>query len=226
MKIIAFLFLSLFSLVTQAASVNLPTPPGRGTDAIISTDGGTVRWNARAVDKSYLWVVSGNCVRDTVTSGTSSRRTTTVVGFTCAGPGQFHIRTTLTPGYSCPGDGGILQDTRMTLTQDGVVFYDQELQPSPIQCWVTPAQMAKVTFTYPVITFDNSTQPQPSATSSIYLEGYLMSNYTFTSDSPTIVCDRWLKDMSPVRWIIDLREVGTKCTGRVPANSVSTVTVN
>jgi hypothetical protein len=126
----------------------------------------------------------------------------------------------------CPGDGQMLVMPRLVLSVDGAVFYDQPLGViAPTVCWVTPALPPTATFAYPVLTIDNSMQAQPSASFTYELVGYLMANYTFTSDTPTVVCDRLLRLTKPTRWTFKYTEAGTKCAGSVPANVTAHVTV-
>jgi hypothetical protein len=203
--------------------VPLPTPPGRGTDVVIVTDGGVVRWNTLAVDLSYQWIISGNCVRDYVPKFNG----VTYIGFTCAGPGQFHLQTTSVQRYTCPADGGILQDLHLTLTNDGETFYDQELWPNPITCYLTPAKQATATWQMPYVVFDNSGQARVSADTAIYVNdpAWLYSHHLFTVPAG-ISCAPSRKMVPTGTWVKKYVEIGFYCHGSVPAGGISTVTVN
>jgi hypothetical protein len=177
------------------------------------------------VDYSKFWTTSGYCTKTTVKR--PPRGAIVVTGVQCTGPSSFHLALNGIGGGSyCPGDGELLQAARMTLAVDGTIFYSEPTYYLPDQvCYVTPANLPTVTFYYPVLTVDNSTQGRPSASFTYYIDGYLFDNYTFTSDTQGVVCDRWLKDMDPSPYVIRLQEVGTKCVGIVPANSIATVTI-
>ena len=223
MKILCILA-ALFTIPSFAQSVSPDPVEGIYVPFEVTLpNGGVLRYNNQAMDNSKFWVVSGNCKRDTVRN---FRGVTTVVGASCVGPGVMHFQSTGQVNYSCPGDGEYLVPLHLTLRLDGVVFYDKALfADQGTICYTTPALNAVTTVAFPTVTFDNRAQARESATTVVYLEGYLPTNYTFTSDTPTIICSPWIKDINPSPYVIQNAVVGTKCQGTVPANAMATVTI-
>jgi hypothetical protein len=221
MKAILFILLA-FVGVARAQSVEPNPVQGQYAPFVVTLPaGGTVPMSATQVDFTKFWVISGSCAITTV-----QRFHAVQTGVACTGPSSFHMGLQAFAAPYCPGDGQMLVMPRLVLAVDGAVFYDQPLGTiAPTVCWVTPALPPVMNFTYPVLTIDNSAQAQPSASFTYELVGYLMANYTFTSDTPTVVCDRLIRLTKPNRWTFKYVEVGTKCTGVVPANSVAHVTV-
>jgi hypothetical protein len=225
MKVIPLILAALCGLASAQTVTPSPVQGAYAEFVVTLPNGGNVPMSSAQVDYTKFWAVSGSCVKTTIRRPPRNALVTT--GVQCYGASSFHLALNgLGGGSYCPGDGELLQAPRLTLAADNVIFYSEPTYDLPDQvCYVTPAALPTVTFTYPVLTVDNSTQARPSASFTYYLDGYLFSNYTFTSDTQGVVCDRWLKDMDPSPYVIRLQEVGTKCVGIVPANSIAHVVI-
>ena len=225
-KLFLGLILALVGSTAMAgASVSIREPAGLYAPGDITLDApGKVVWNSAAIDTfSKPYVAAGACQIDYNTGGYHPG--TVPVGFTCATPGTVHITTTGQLTSTCAYDGAILESLHLTLSLDGAVFYDRQLWPNPITCYVTPAQPAVATFSAPYVYFDNSTVSRPSASTTIYVNNpaWLYSKHTFTADG-NATCGPYLLNVG-TRFKRVMKEVGFTCTGVVPASDIITVAV-
>ena len=126
-------------------------------------------------------------------------------------------------------DGGTSETVHLTLTLNGAPLYDAPLLPGYSPCFNTPPLQARVSFTYPVVTFDNSAQPRDSATTVFYSPEGAAYLYSAIKSrllvDPGLICSSYIKQVGGTRWKPIRQEVGFKCEGTVPASSVSTVTI-
>lgn len=210
--------------VHAAAVVAVNTPAGIYAPVDVTLDAaGTITVNTAALNTTGNYVTAGPCTI-TATAGFNGVPGR-VNGAVCAGPGSVHFTTTGQLATTCPYDGGTLQGTRLTVAVDGAVVYDAELWPNPTTCYVTPAAQATTVWTPGTLTFINN-QPRPSASTTFRLAdpAWNYSAHTFTVPAG-VICDRNLVDINPSRWIITLAERGFKCSGVIPANTTTMVTV-
>lgn len=214
----------LFATASQAQTTpDIDPDPVRGiyVPVAVSLDGpGTVTWNTAAVAVSPAPYASGPCTIDTVRPGNAIIK----VGFTCAGPGYAVFTSTGQLTSTCPYDGGTLQGLRLTLALDGEVFYNEELWPNPVLCYVTPAPSAVTSWVAPLLTFSNA-QARPSASTTFTLAdaAWNYSAHVFTI-SGNVACSSNLVNIG-TRFAKRYIERGFKCAGVIAANSVVTVTV-
>jgi hypothetical protein len=215
--------LLVFASLIQAADIDIPSPPGIYAEATIGIEGGVLRWNTQAVSIGSAYILEGDCALDYVTVGVHGQQVN--VGASCNGLGFIHLTTTGQLTSTCPYDGGTLEGLRLTLSLDGVVFYNEELWPNPITCWITPANPASVTWDNPNLTFDNSGQARPSAETlfSITDPAWLYSQHTFLVPEG-VACSAVRKNIG-TRFRQKYIEVGFMCKGTVPANAISTVVI-
>jgi hypothetical protein len=169
-------------------------------------------------------VVDGDCAIDIINvsyPGTNLVK----VGSTCHGPGAVAFTTTGQLTSTCPYDGGTLQGLRLVLALDGAVFYNEELWPNPVVCYVTPAVAASTVWTAGTLKFIN-TLSRPSATTTFILAdaNWNYSAHTFSLPAG-IACASNLVNIG-TRFKAKYVEKGFKCSGKVAANSVATVTVH
>ena len=223
MKTILALLLTMSA--AHGATIAIADPAGIYAQGVITLDApGKVVWNSAAIDTFYQpYVLSGDCTFDYNTGGYHPG--TVKVGFTCNTPGSVHITTTGQLTSTCAYDGAILESLHLTLSLDGAVFYDRQLWPNPITCYVTPAQNAVTNFSPPYVTFDNSAQARPSATTTIIVNNaaWLYSQHTFTADG-SVQCGSYLVNVG-TRFKRVMKEVGFTCSGVVAASDIVTVTV-
>jgi hypothetical protein len=218
-----FLLLAALSAFSQAATIEIAEPPGIYAEAVITSTGGTVRWNTQAISIGSPYVLEGQCVRDYITVGIHGQQIN--VGFTCIGSGKVHITTTGQLTTTCPYDGGMLQGLRLTLTENGALFYDKELWPNPIVCYLTPASPAVVTWNAPYVTFDNALSARASSAAGITVESpaWLFSQHIFLIPEG-ITCSALLRNIG-TRWKPKRVETGFICNGVVAPFGVATVLV-
>ena len=224
--LLGFLAFCFVGTVHAAATIDIKEPAGIYAPGTITLDApGVVRWNSGAIDTFYQpYVLSGDCHLDYNTGGYHPG--TVKIGFTCNSPGSVHITTTGQLTSTCAYDGAILESLHLTLSLNGVIFYDKQLWPNPIVCYVTPAVTAITTWSPPYVTFDNSSQNRPSATTTILVNNpnWLYSKHTFTADG-NVQCGSYMINIG-TRFKKVMKEVGFTCSGVVPANDIVTVTVN
>jgi hypothetical protein len=222
MKLITLLLASIAAFA-QAATIEIADPPGIYAEAVISTNGGTVRWNTQAISIGSPYVLEGACASDFVTVGVHGQQIN--IGFTCTGPGKVHITTTGQLTSTCPYDGGILEGLHLTLTENGVTFYDKQLWPNPVVCYTTPAKPAVVTWNAPYVTFDNAMSARTSSAAGITVESpaWLFSQHAFVIPEG-ITCSALLRNIG-TRWKPKRIETGFICNGVVAPFGVATVAV-
>ena len=219
MKTLISLILLLASLSANAQTVNPDPVEGIAVPFDVSLPaGGQLRISSLMVDYSKSWAISGSCTKAVISRPPRGSKVT--VGWNCTGPSMVHFTSTSALTSYCPGDGEQLVPLHLTMYLDGAVIYDKGLFQTNQVCYVTPAKLAATSFAYPTITFDNSAQNRPSEATTYFLEGYLLNNYPQWSTDGQIVCDRWLRDVDPSIYVIKLEEVGMKCSGIIPANTV------
>jgi hypothetical protein len=113
----------------------------------------------------------------------------------------------------------------LTLRLDDVVFYDAELWPNPIICWVTAPVPAVVSWNGVTIVFDNSAQARLSAYSSFFIRdpAWLYSQHVFTVPLG-LGCGALRQNLGTrfrPRWV----ETGFQCGGTVGASTIAVVMV-
>lgn len=223
MNRILAIFLCAVATLASAQTVSpSPLPEGAYQLAAVSLpNGGVLAWNSAGVDSGKLPYASGNCA-DVMTSP-APPGLPRLVGLNCSGPATAFVTTTGHLSATCPADGATLEAVRLTLSLNGVVFYDApRFTPSQTPCYTTPAPLAVKSFVNPVITFDNSANNRPSASTSIYVRDFLFSKFNF--DGAPFTCGRWLAKLGP-RWSSVYTEIGFTCTAVVPAGQVQTFTI-
>ena len=215
----------MLATVAQAATVTIPNPPGLAAPVTIAvTPGGVLRWNTPAVALGSPRVVSGACTLDTVTVGVHGQLV--VIGATCADAGVVTLTTTSQLSYTCPGDGLTQECLHLTLRENGMVFYDQELWPSPVVCYVTAARPAVVMWDgLTTLTFDNRAQARPSAETAFQLvdPAWKYSAHTFTVPSG-LTCAA-TRTNTGTRFKPVWKETGFRCSGVVAASAQAVVVV-
>jgi hypothetical protein len=225
-KMLLAAMLAVSGVASAGATIDIASPPGIYAEGVVTLDdAGTVRWNSRAVDTFYQpYVLYGECEIDISVNAFTNQQTK--IGFTCAGPGAVHFTTTGQLWSTCAYDGAILESGHLTLQLDGNTFYDQQLWPNPIVCYLTEAKQAVSTWVAPVVTFNNSAQARTSAASAVYVTdpNWLYSKHTFVVPDG-VTCGPNLLNVG-TRFRKVYKEVGFICRSTVPASTTYTVTLN
>jgi hypothetical protein len=227
-SIFAFILAALCGIaVAQTVTPN----PVQGIYVPVTVDlpyGGSLRWNSNGVDQGRLpYVTAGTCTQ--FKTSPAYPGLPRLIGYDCSTAASVFIQTTGQLTSTCPVDGGTSETVHLTLTLNGQPLYDAPLLGGYSPCYNTPPLQARVSFAYPVVTFDNSAQPRDSATTVFYSpEGaaYLYSSIkSRLLVDPGLLCSSYIKQVGGTRWKPIRQEVGFKCEGTVPANSVATVTI-
>lgn len=191
-------------------------------DVVLSAPG-VVTYDSRITS----YVTSGSCLVKTV--GTvGPHQNPTKVGYTCSTAATIHL-TLPVATFACTGDPGVWQPvSTLRIVLDGVEAFSRAYGVRGGECWATPLRPATVTWNGAgILTFDNSTQARNSAGTSFSIidPAWKFSEHVVTA--PTgISCSPKLVYVSVTRWIHYWAEGGTFCTGSVPANSISVVTIS
>ena len=220
MKTILSIAMLAAGAANAAGAVYITSPDNVQPDGYIVLDApGTVRWNSQ-VDTTYI--ASGICQIDRKTNfnGTSS-----VIGATCSTAGSIHFVEKL-PVWTCPGDGAVLQASHITVSLDGVVFYDEPQRTGGGICYVTPAPLAVKSWAAPVLTFTNPSADRATDTANfvLYDAAYLYSQHTFTVTGSNAGCSTLLKNIG-TRFAKRMVEAGFQCYAKLAPGETATVVV-
>ena len=220
MKILIALVLTASALTANAATVEILNPENVQPNGYIVLDApGTVRWNSQV---SSPYVASGVCKID---SNTNFNGTKTIIGATCTDAGSIHFVEKVAI-WTCPGDGLNLQASHITVSLDGVMFYDEPQRPEGGICYVTPAPLAVKSWAAPVLTFTNPSADRATDTSTfvLYDAAYLYSQHTFTVTGSNAGCSTLLKNIG-TRFAKRIVEAGFQCWANLAPGEVATVVV-